>query len=123
VKRPKERVIGKMMSIVLRWRRYASGVNENGRIVKLNLDVAAKRMGFSKKSLDDYLLQMRFGSKLGFDFSAHYNDKVGVLRRFVSKQKKLLKAQGKSTRINQIETKPCVGLSEEFLTMLTDLRT
>jgi hypothetical protein len=31
-------------------------VNENGKIVKLNLEVAARRMGFSKKSLDDYLL-------------------------------------------------------------------
>ena len=61
------------------------GVNENGKLLKLNLDVAAKRMGYSKKSLDDYLLQIRYGTKFGFDFSLHANDKVGVLRSFVRK--------------------------------------
>lgn len=44
-------------------------------------------MGVSKKSLDDYLLQLRFGKKYGFDFQAHKDDKVGVLRTFVKKEK------------------------------------
>ena len=39
-------------------------------------------MGFSKKSLDDYLLQIRYGSKFGFDFEKHSNEKIGVLRKF-----------------------------------------
>ncbi len=41
----------------------------------------------------------------------------------MNKQKKLLKAMGQSTRIGKIEARPSVGLTEEFLTMLTDLRT
>lgn len=45
-------------------------------------------MGISKKSLDDYLFQIRFGNKYGFNFNEHYNDKVGVLRDFVRQNKK-----------------------------------
>jgi hypothetical protein len=42
----------------------------------------------SKKSLDDYLLQLRFGKKYGFDFQLHRNEKVGILRTYVKEQKK-----------------------------------
>ena len=42
-------------------------------------------VGISKKSLDDYLLQIRYGRKFGFNFNEHKNDKVGVLRAFVKK--------------------------------------
>ena len=41
----------------------------------------------SKKSLDDYLLQLRFGKKYNFNFQQHRNDKVGVLRSYVKKMK------------------------------------
>ena len=44
-------------------------------------------MSVSKKSLDDYLLQLRFGKKFNFDFQKHKNDKVGTLREFVKKMK------------------------------------
>ena len=44
-------------------------------------------MSVSKKSLDDYLLQLRFGMKFNFDFQKHKNDKVGTLRAFVKKMK------------------------------------
>lgn len=53
-------------------------------------------MGLSKKSLDDYLLQIRFAKRFGFDFEAHRNDNIGILRQFVKrmkdaeKQKKIL---------------------------------
>ena len=45
-------------------------------------------MKISKKSLDDYLFQIRFGYRYGFNFNEHYNDKVGVLRDFVRQKKK-----------------------------------
>ena len=45
-------------------------------------------MKISKKSLDDYLFQIRFGYKYGFNFNEHYNDKVGVLRDYVRQRKK-----------------------------------
>ena len=61
-------------------------------------------VGVSKKSLDDYLLQLRAGRIYGFDFIKHGNDKVGTLRHFV-KQQKLLnrqKKQGEMGDFNKI---------------------
>ena len=52
-------------------------------------------MKVSKKSLDDYLLQLRFGKKFGFDFAMHRDEKVGKLRCFVKEQKTKLKNQSK----------------------------
>jgi cell division protein FtsI/penicillin-binding protein 2 len=49
------------------------------------------KVGVSKKSLDDYLLQLRFGKKLGFDFEKYKNERVGVLRKFVKQNKSWLK--------------------------------
>ena len=49
----------------------------------MSLDDAAHRVGISKKSLDDYLLQLRFGRKFGFNFNAHRLDKVGILRGYI----------------------------------------
>lgn len=58
----------------------------------------------SKKSLDDYLLQLRFGKKYGFDFSKHKNDKVGKLRYFVKEQKSAAKRKGEKTKeVSMIE--------------------
>jgi len=81
-------------------------------------------MGYSKKSLDDYLLQIRFGSRFGFDFEAHRHDKVGFLRRFVANHKKLYKQKMNVKRI-KVNSLPMniIGLSDEFVMMLTDLRT
>jgi len=50
---------------------------------KMNLQEAAKIIGVSKKSLDDYYFQMRMGEKYGFDFSGNMQNKVGALRSFV----------------------------------------
>jgi hypothetical protein len=51
------------------------------------LEDAANKVGVSKKSLDDYLLQLRFGKKYGFDFQKHRHEKVGVLRSYVKESK------------------------------------
>lgn len=51
--------------------------------MRYSLEDAAAMVGVSKKSLDDYLLQLRAGRIYGFDFTTHSNDKVGVLRHFV----------------------------------------
>ncbi len=55
---------------------------------KMSLEEAAQKVNISKKSLDDYLFQIRFGNKYHFNFNEHYNDKVGVLRDFVRSKKK-----------------------------------
>ena len=52
----------------------------------MTLQDAAEKVDISKKSLDEYLNQIRFGKLLGFDFNKHRNDKVGVLRGFVKTQ-------------------------------------
>ena len=56
--------------------------------MRYSLEDAAAKVGVSKKSLDDYLLQVRFGKTYNFDFKKHANDHIGVLRRFVRDKKK-----------------------------------
>ena len=83
-KRTKERRIGFIVEKVNAWRRLYNGFyNENGEHTRYSLDQAAKMIDISKKSLDDYLLQLRLGRKYGFDFNSNKNNKVGVLRSFV----------------------------------------
>ena len=88
-RRTKERRIGHIIDKVIEWRRFYSGtMNEKSQQVKYSLEDAAKEVKISKKSLDDYLFQIRFGHRFGFNFNEHYNDKVGVLRDFVRQKKK-----------------------------------
>ena len=90
-KRAKERKIGYIIKKVYMWRKMYSGfIDEKGRKIKLTLEEAADKIGISKKSLDDYLIQLRIGKMLGFNFNEHQNDKVGILRSFVRKHKKEL---------------------------------
>lgn len=87
-KRAKERKIGDIIKKVYMWRKLYFGYrDEDGNEIKLSLDDAAEKIGISKKSLDDYLIQLRIGKKFGFNFNEHRNDKVGVLRAFVKKNK------------------------------------
>jgi hypothetical protein len=58
-----------------------------GKLTRYSLEEAAVCVGLSKKSLDDYLLQIRFAKKFGFDFERHKHDNIGVLRQFVKKMK------------------------------------
>lgn len=89
-KRTKERKIGFIIEKVARWRNLYNGVqNSRGETIRLTLEEAATQVGISKKSLDDYLLQLRFGRKYGFNFQEHRNDKVGLLRTYVKKYKKI----------------------------------
>ena len=53
----------------------------------MSLEDAALKVGISKKSLDDYLMQLRSAKKFGFDFEGNKYAKVGVLRSFVRKKK------------------------------------
>ena len=46
----------------------------------MSLVDAAAKIGISKKSLDDYLLQLRYGKKFGFNFELHKHEKIGKLR-------------------------------------------
>jgi hypothetical protein len=89
-RRTKERKIGHIIEKVSKWRKLYNGVQSTaGELIKLSLEQAAARVMISKKSLDDYLLQIRFGRKFGFNFQEHKDDKVGILRAYVKKCKTL----------------------------------
>lgn len=47
---------------------------------------AAKILGISKKSLDDYFLQLRLGELYGFDFTKNINKGIGVLRAYIKER-------------------------------------
>ena len=71
-KRTKERQIRFVVERVSLWRKLYNGVDlGNGETVRYSLEDSAMLVGISKKSLDDYLLQLRFGRMYGFDFLKH----------------------------------------------------
>lgn len=87
-KRTKERSIFDIIEKVSLWRKLYNGVMKDGELIRFSLEDAAQKVGVSKKSLDDYLLQLRFGKKYGFDFQEHRESKVGVLRTYVKDHKR-----------------------------------
>lgn len=88
LRRTKERKIGYIIDKVIEWRALYNGTkNSDGEEVKCTLEQAASEVSISKKSLDDYLLQLRTGKKYGFNFQEHREDKVGVLRAYVKRFK------------------------------------
>ena len=58
-------------------------------MVHMDLDSAATEIGIVKKTLDDYLLQIRNGKRYGFNFHKQKNNKIGELRSFVKEHKNL----------------------------------
>ena len=55
----------------------------------MSLEEAASEVAIPKKSLDDYLLQLKMGRQFGFNFNEHKNDRIGVLRKYNSKVKSM----------------------------------
>lgn len=102
-RRTKERRIGYIIDKVVKWRQYYTGIKEGPGegLKRYSLEDAATKVGISKKSLDDYLLQIRFGRKYGFNFNEHKNDKVGVLRDYVRKNKKPNKGDKKVKKVDR----------------------
>ena len=77
----RERKIGYIIEKVYAWRKLYNGyLDDNDKFIKYPLEEAAKKIGVSKKSLDDYLLQIRFGRKCEFNFDENKNEKIGTLR-------------------------------------------
>ena len=70
-----------------------TGPDGRQQLQRWSLEDAAEKVGVSKKSLDDYLLQLRFGKKFDFDFETNRNNKVGTLRTFVKEKKREKKVQ------------------------------
>lgn len=82
------------MEKVTLWRKLYNGVDlGNGEVVRYSLEDAARLVSISKKSLDDYLLQLRFGRMFGFNFLKYQNDNIGQLRKFVREHKEKSRKQ------------------------------
>ena len=81
-KRSKEKRIGYIVKKVFEWKGLRRLSQE-----KMSLQDAAKNVGMSKKTLDEYYNQIKEGKKYGFDFNKYKRDKVNVLRGFVKKKK------------------------------------
>ena len=117
-KRTKERKIEFIVEKVNAWRRLYNGFyNENGEYTRYSLDQAAKIVGISKKSLDDYLLQLRLGRKYGFNFNQNKTKKVGVLRAFVKKHRVNQNNKsfiGNDTKTNNDVLESKMGLEEDI---------
>ncbi len=83
-RRTKERDLSVIIWKVCRWRELFHGCyDKNGKKIKLTLEEAAAVVGLPKKTLDDYLQELKKGKMAGFDFSAHRGEKIGVLRSAV----------------------------------------
>lgn len=55
----------------------------------MSLDKAAEMVGISRKTLDDYNLQLKRAEVYKFDFEKHKHDKMGILRKFVKENMEL----------------------------------
>jgi len=86
----------------------------DGNLVRYSLEDAAKKVDVSKKSLDDYLLQLRFGKKYNFDFQKHKNDKVGVLRTYVKNHKVSAKKSSSGAKEGDDKTKKESSMIEKI---------
>jgi len=68
----RERTIEDIIKSVSIWRRLYNGITKeiDGKeaLIRYTLKDAAKKVGIPKKSLDDYLLQIRTGIKYNFNF-------------------------------------------------------
>jgi len=98
-KRSKEKRIGYIVKKVFEWKGLRR-LSEQ----KMSLQDAAKNVGLSKKTLDEYFNQIKEGKKYGFDFNKYKRDKVNVLRGFV-KKKKALEPKDKNKRKKKEEKK------------------
>lgn len=89
--RNKERSIGFIIEKVTQWRKLYNGYyDEKQELKRMSLEDAANKVGVSKKSLDDYLSQIRLGRYNGFDFNKNKDQKVGKLRLFNKDIKKMM---------------------------------
>jgi hypothetical protein len=84
----KEKTIQEVIEKVALWRKLYTGfLDEGGEPVHMDLETSAGQIGIVKKTLDDYLLQIRNGKRYGFNFHKRRNEKIGELRSFVKEHK------------------------------------
>ncbi|KAM3141868.1 hypothetical protein pb186bvf_005954 [Paramecium bursaria] len=84
----KQRTLAEVVERVALWRRLYSGFyDQNKQFIQMPLDKAADRVHIQKKTLDDYLLQIRYGKRYGFDFNKYQKEGISKLRQFVKSKR------------------------------------
>ncbi|KRX08872.1 hypothetical protein PPERSA_08976 [Pseudocohnilembus persalinus] len=94
IRRDKERSIQFALEKVQQWKNIKEFgyTNDNGELITgLTQEQAAKVIGMSKKTLEDYSLQIRKAQQRGFSIESHLDEKMGILRRFNRDFEKLQK--------------------------------
>jgi len=87
----KDNTIGSVVEIVKKWRELYEGyIIPEGMKIKYSLDKAAEILGIQKKTLDDYLQQIKKAAAYGFDFEQHKDKQIGYLRNFVKEKEQVL---------------------------------
>lgn len=87
----KTRTIGYIIEKVAAWRELYMNPSDP----KTRLQ-AAKIVGISKRTLEDYQSLLKIARKNSFDFQKHKSDNVGVLRLFVKKIKEKMQKKAKA---------------------------
>ena len=96
--RNKERTIKDVLQSVRLWRKIHNNLDKDS-VSRVSLQDAAKVVGISKKSLDDYFSQLRLAEEYGFDFQMNMDEKIGVMRSYVKKQRAKAKIKYKQERL------------------------
>jgi len=81
-KRSKERTIAEVTSKVEIWKKVYNELKQINAEAKNIAEKAAEYVSIPKKSLDDYLHQLKLGKKYGFKFEKHGRSKIGRLRKY-----------------------------------------
>jgi len=83
-RRGNERKISDVIESLVKWRKLsASRYLSTGRKgKKLNKQEAADILRIPKKSLEDYMLQIKIAYENGFDFNMYSNTRFGIIRDF-----------------------------------------
>ena len=89
IRRGNEKKLCEVLDALAMWKKiYSYGQNNKDGCLKMyTRQEAAEMVNISKKSLDDYALQVKMAKKYNFDFYSHYNSKFGVVRNFNKKMK------------------------------------
>ena len=85
-KRSKERTIKDVKNKVDHWKCLCKKLKEEQPSCKKISERASLMVGIPKKSLDDYMHQIKLGESFNFDFEKHGCDKIGTLRQFNKKE-------------------------------------
>ena len=99
-KRANEKRIGYIIRKVFEWKGFRK-YTEN----KISLIDAAKEVGLSKKTLDEYFNQIKEGKKYNFDFEKHKNDKVNILRAFVKTKSEKIRQKHEKKKAKKAKEK------------------